>query len=63
MNSSKIDAVSTIRAAAAARKRLERERMRADGYVLRQIWVRPADWPRVERYVARVRGRTKGLSW
>lgn len=36
---------------AARRKRAERDRKRAAGFVLRQIWVQPADWPRVKRYI------------
>jgi hypothetical protein len=44
---------SATREAAAARKRLERERMRAEGYVLRQIWVLPAAWPAIWKYVLR----------
>ena len=36
---------------AARRKRAERERRRKAGFVLRQIWVRPDDWPRVKRYL------------
>jgi len=31
----------------AERKRDERERMRKSGFVLRQFWVHPKDWPRV----------------
>jgi hypothetical protein len=38
----------------AQRKRDERERMRALGLVLRQFWVHPQDWPRVQKYLARV---------
>jgi hypothetical protein len=61
MNSSNSNAAGTIRAAAAARKRLERERMRAEGYVLRQIWVRPTDWARVQKYLLRLnKGRAGG---
>jgi hypothetical protein len=40
---------------AAERKRAERERMRLEGFVLRQVWVHPDDWPRVSRYVTLVR--------
>lgn len=40
---------------AAARKRAERDRMRTDGYVLRQFWVHPRDWPLVSKYLSRVR--------
>lgn len=36
---------------AAYRKRAERERRRKAGFVLRQIWVRPNDWPRVKMYL------------
>ncbi len=38
----------------AERKRAERERMREQGLVQRSVYVRPADWPRVQRYVARL---------
>ena len=37
----------------AERKSDERARMRARGYVLRQIWVHPNDWERVRKYLAR----------
>lgn len=39
---------------AAQRKAAERERMREAGYVLRQFWVHPQDWPRVQAYLKRV---------
>lgn len=39
---------------AAERKQDERERMRARGFVLRQVWVHPKDWERVRTYLARV---------
>jgi hypothetical protein len=39
------------------RKRDERARMRARGFVLRQFWVHPKDWPRVQRYLQRVNKR------
>jgi hypothetical protein len=39
---------------AAQRKRDERQRMRAEGYVLRQFWVHPKDWARVQTYLRRV---------
>jgi hypothetical protein len=61
MNSSKIDSAAPIRAAAATRKRLERQRMRAEGYILRQIWVRPADWPQVQKYILRANKRSAPL--
>lgn len=38
----------------AERKQDERERMRALGYVLRQVWVHPDDWQRVKAYLAKV---------
>ena len=44
---------------AAQRKRDERERMRAQGYVLRQFWVHPDDWQRVQRYLKRLVSREK----
>jgi hypothetical protein len=42
------------RRAAAERKRQERKRMYDQGYILRHVWVRPADWPRVQKYLSRV---------
>lgn len=42
---------------AAERKQDERERMRARGFVLRQVWVHPEDWERVQKYIARVKKR------
>jgi hypothetical protein len=41
----------------AERKRDERTRMRAEGYVLRQFWVHPKDWVRVQTYLRRVNKR------
>jgi hypothetical protein len=32
-----------------------RRRMRAAGFILRQLWVHPADWPAVRAYVERKR--------
>jgi hypothetical protein len=44
---------------AADRQRDTRRRMRAAGFVLRQLWVHPADWAAVKAYVKRRReGRT-----
>jgi hypothetical protein len=40
---------------AAQRKRDERERMRKAGFVLRQFWVHPKDWPRVTKFLERLR--------
>jgi hypothetical protein len=42
---------------AAQRKRDERARAREKGYVLRQFWVHPQDWPRVQAYLLRVNRR------
>jgi hypothetical protein len=42
---------------AAERKQAERERMRARGFVLRQFWVHPKDWARVQKYLLRVNKR------
>ena len=42
---------------AAERKRAERERMRGAGFRIYQIYVRPADWPRVRKYLERVNNR------
>jgi hypothetical protein len=39
----------------AERKRDERKRMRKAGYVLRQFWVHPRDWLRVQKYLQRFR--------
>jgi hypothetical protein len=36
---------------AAERKRQERKRMYDQGYILRHVWVRPADWSRVQKYL------------
>jgi hypothetical protein len=38
----------------AERKADERERMRARGYVLRQFWIHPKDWERVQKYLQRI---------
>lgn len=39
---------------ATERKQDERERMRARGFVLMQIWVHPKDRERVKAYIARI---------
>jgi hypothetical protein len=36
------------------RKAAERARQREAGLVLRQIWVLPEDWDRVQKYLARI---------
>lgn len=41
----------------AERMREHRERMRAQGYVLRQVWVHAKDWDRVQKYLRRVNKR------
>jgi len=35
------------------RKAAERERMRARGFKLAQVWVHPLDWPAVREYIDR----------
>lgn len=35
----------------AERQRAMRDRMRKAGFVLRQLWVHPLDWPAVKAYV------------
>jgi hypothetical protein len=59
MKSSKNDGTSQVREAAAARKRTERDRRREAGFVPREIWIRPADWPRVQKYLARIDKRPR----
>ena len=45
---------------AARKKREERQRMRERGFVLRQLWVHPKDWPTVSAMVVALRdGRQK----
>jgi hypothetical protein len=39
---------------AAERKRDERTRMRAKGLVLRQFWVHPKDWAKVQAFLIRL---------
>ena len=41
----------------AERKRDERIRMRVRGFVLKQFWIHPKDWERVQRYLLRVNKR------
>jgi hypothetical protein len=41
----------------AERQRDTRRRMRAAGFVLRQLWVHPSDWEAVKAYVERKRKR------
>lgn len=47
---------------AAERKRAERARMRAKGYILRQFWVHPKDWALVQKYLLRVNRRRDNQS-
>lgn len=45
---------------AARKKREERQRMRLKGYILRQMWVHPKDWPSVSAMVVALKeGREK----
>ena len=39
----------------ALKKREERERMRDDGFILRQLWVHPKDWAYVKKLVSALR--------
>lgn len=32
-------------------KRLDRTRKRDQGFVLKQIWVKPKDWPIIKKYI------------
>lgn len=41
----------------AERKRAERKRMRTRGYILRQFWIHPVDWPLVQKYLLLVNKR------
>ncbi len=38
---------------ASERKRNERLRKRADGYVLKQIWVKPERWDKIKKFIGR----------
>lgn len=38
----------------AEQKRVERDRMRRLGLVLKQLWVLPEHWPKIIRYVERL---------
>lgn len=46
----------------AERMRELRERMRAAGFVLRQVWVHPGDWARVKAYIERLTAKRRGRS-
>jgi hypothetical protein len=54
-----VNQADEIRKAAAERKRQERKRMYDQGYILRHVWVRPADWQRVQKYLARIDNRPR----
>jgi hypothetical protein len=43
----------------AERMRELRERMRAAGFVLRQVWVHPGDWARVKAYIKGLAAKRK----
>ena len=38
----------------AERKRMDRARKRKEGFVLKQIWVKPESWLRIKKYLDRV---------
>jgi len=42
---------------AAERKADERKRMRRLGYVLRQAWVHPGDWPAIKKRIEEARAK------
>ncbi len=44
---------------ASERKADERARMRLAGFVLRQFWIHPKDWERVQTYLLRVNKRRR----
>lgn len=33
-------------------KRNQRDKKRSEGYVLKQIWVKPASWPELKKIIA-----------
>jgi hypothetical protein len=39
-----------------------RDRMRAAGFVLRQVWVHPGDWERVKAFIARLAAKRRRKS-
>ncbi len=39
---------------AAEQKRIERSAKRASGLTLKQVWVRDAVWPRIQKYIERI---------
>lgn len=43
----------------AEKKRNQRERMRREGYVLKQVWVRPEHWAAVKRFIERLMRRKR----
>lgn len=46
----------------AARQAEMRDRMRKQGFVLRQLWVHPKDWEAVKKYVAAKRKSRAGAA-
>ena len=43
-------------------KRKDRARKRADGYILKQIWVKPENWIKVKAFIDEQKKAPKGLS-
>ena len=39
----------------AERQAAHRERMRSQGYVIKQIYVKPKHWPRIARYLEKLK--------
>lgn len=52
-----MDAVGKKNKSHAEYKRLQRERKRAEGYVLKQIWVKPDKWAAIKELI---RGKNSG---
>lgn len=40
----------------AENKRIARDRKRAQGYILKQIWVKPEKWPKIKGMVKEING-------
>ena len=40
---------------AAELKRIDRARKRAEGYILKQIWVKPEYWEKIKTYIKRIK--------
>jgi len=36
---------------AAEQKRIQRERKRKEGFVLKQLWVKPKSWAKIQKFI------------